>query len=344
MTDRNLSWFYAALIVSCVIHFSAISPLSKWLNKTILPAISDESIEIDISELKKQPPLKQAVEQIPPNPVVPLSPPETKPIDIPELPEKQKEIILNPKHKKLLDETIEKDVVIDQKQEIPFPDPSARKTVRPEEEKPLTEASPPVKEEKPPVEISQVAEEKKEQVPVETSRTEELIESTEEDNAVSPLFLKKSEPEIAGNQQNKEDKKIIPEEIKETFRNDAPEPTASENLEYSMNTYKWSFKRYMENWAVDIQKWWKAPLDYKYGRVPEGGNMWIQVKLAKSGRLLGYRIVQSSVTAEMELMVIQALVGSLKQPPMPDPFPKDELVINWQFIYPPIRPEINLRR
>jgi len=100
----------------------------------------------------------------------------------------------------------------------------------------------------------------------------------------------------------------------------------------------------MENWAFDLHKWWKAPLDYVFGNVPEGGNVWIQVKLSKSGRLVGYRVYESNVTPEMELRVVQALIGSLKRPALPRKFIEEELVVNWRFVYPPIRPQIRLRR
>ena len=158
---------------------------------------------------------------------------------------------------------------------------------------------------------------------------------------VSPLFIKPSEIETA---EPIPQKPTFPSEVVETLRNGKPEATKEENLEYSLNTYQWTFQRYVENWAIDIQKWWKAPLDYVFGKAPEGGEVWIQVKLDRSGRMLGYRILKSQVTAEMELMVIQALVGSLERSPMPDSFNAEMLVINWRFIYPPLRPQINLRR
>ncbi len=344
MTDRNLSWFYAALTVSFVIHFMAISPLSEWLNRNILPSISDESIEIEISELKKQPTLKQAVKEAPPK-TVDLVPPTIKYLkENPEQLDKPKKIILNPTHKKQLDDTIEKDIIVDLQQDNPLPDETKKKSGKREVKESPERILQPVKKEKSPARIISSTEKKKDKTPPKALEIEELTQTQNEDEVISPLFLKKPDTRIPGDLKKSDDKKIIPEEIEETLRDDVPEATESENLEYSMNTYKWSFQRYVENWAVDIQKWWKAPLDYKYGRVPDGGDMWIQVKLARSGRLLGYRIVQSSITAEMELMVIQALVGSLKQPPMPSSFPEDELIINWRFIYPPIRPKINLRR
>ncbi len=100
----------------------------------------------------------------------------------------------------------------------------------------------------------------------------------------------------------------------------------------------------MENWAIDLRKWWKPPLDYAFGKVPDGGDIWIQVRLERTGRLLGYKVLKSKVTPEMELRVVQALIASLKRSPMPDTFPEEMLVINWRFIYPPFRPDLDLRR
>lgn len=350
MTDRNLSWFYSALVISLIVHLMAADPISKWLDRSILPVVSEESIEIDLSELREEqpmleqpsePPPEETVEQIP---LPEMAPPQ--PAEIPDKPVKplrEKKIFLNPTKKKVLNETAEKDIVVDQHDTEPPPAPAPDPKTEEETGKAVEKPFVPEKDDKtrfdsPPSETSQAK--------VSSAKESDLAEVIEppDKEIVSPLFITKPDLKETTETKNTEKEKSIPQEIKDTFRGETPEPTASENLEFSMNTYQWTFKRYMENWAVDIQKWWKAPLDYKYGKVPEGGDMWIQVKLARSGRLLGYRIVQSSVTAEMELAVIQALIGSLKQPAMPASFPKDELILNWRFIYPPIRPEIDLRR
>ena len=337
MTNRSPSLFLTALVLTMVIHLYSIDHLARWLNRAILPQLSDESIEIDIAQVDQLPPLEEFTQKKAPIPFKEKPPKESsKPplVDTPQKPvAKKKETILNPTHKKQLDEGLSVDKISDPKiEKLPAPKTGHQqkiKTTHPEKKEKL----------QPEKKTSQEVVKKEEKAEL------ALKEPTKKDELVSPMFLKK--PEKKEEPKSKETippKITIPEEIQKTFRNGNPEPTKKENLEYSMNTYKWTFKRYVENWAVDIQKWWKAPLDYRYGRVPDGGEMWIQVRLAKSGSLLGYKIVKSNVTAEMELMVIQALVGSLSQPALPELFPKDELIINWRFIYPPMRPEIDLRR
>ena len=138
--------------------------------------------------------------------------------------------------------------------------------------------------------------------------------------------------------------KKTPSEVVESFLNDQPEKTKDHALNYSLNTYLWTFQRFMENWAIDMRKWWQAPLDYISGRVPEGGDLWVKVIINKSGELIGYKILTSNVSHEMELRVIQALIGSLKQPNLPPDFPKDYLIIYWRFIYPSLQEKINLRK
>ena len=321
MANRDQTWFYLALLITLLIHLSFINPFSAWLSQYKIPVLSDESIEIDLSEISpqlKKKPVKQTTLKIPPI-VPPAAKKEEKrellplPLPLP-LPKDTKPYLFKnlPKLKKRLSANIREEL----KKNTTFPTkPPPLAEVPAKTAAPKLESKP-----KPKLEKTRI---KEEGVPV-----------------PSPLFLK---------QQKKTEKPvkpqdIVPEEVRKTFRGTKPEVTNDDKLQYSMNTYKWTFELYMENWAIDLQKWWKPPLDYAYGKVPDGGNIWIQVNLEKSGRLLGYRIMDSQVTAEMELRVIQALIGSLKRPPMPVQFPEKTLVVNWRFIYPPIRPELNLRR
>jgi hypothetical protein len=160
----------------------------------------------------------------------------------------------------------------------------------------------------------------------------------------SPLFLEKRSTAKALDRSDEGVDDGIPKEVRPTLRGDQPEETPDEQLQYSMNTYQWTFERYIENWVADLQRWWKAPFDYAMGQVPEGGDVWIQVHLDLGGNLLGYRVFESGVSTEMELRVIQALIGSLNRPALPTTFPADFLIINWRFIYPPLRPTLDLRR
>ena len=107
------------------------------------------------------------------------------------------------------------------------------------------------------------------------------------------------------------------------------------NLQFTMNTYEWSYDFYIENWAVDLQKWWRAPADYRMGKVPEGGSVWLRIEMERDGSLKGYEVLDSEVTNDMELKVIQAVTLSMKRPALPESFPEEFLIINWRFVYPP---------
>ncbi|MDX2471043.1 MAG: hypothetical protein QNL04_10755 [SAR324 cluster bacterium] len=106
-------------------------------------------------------------------------------------------------------------------------------------------------------------------------------------------------------------------------------------LNFTMNTWKWSWKRYMENWAIDLGRWWQPPDDYMAGQYPDGGYVWIKVKLSKSGELLGYEVMEHNVSSTMKLMAVQALLAARLRPSLPENFPKDHLEVSWKFIYPP---------
>jgi len=106
-------------------------------------------------------------------------------------------------------------------------------------------------------------------------------------------------------------------------------------LQFTMNTYEWSYDYYIENWASDLQRWWRAPTDYRMGRIPEGGSVWLRIEMDREGNLKGYEVMESEVSNEMELKVIQAVTLSMKRPALPEKFPEETLIINWRFIYPP---------
>jgi hypothetical protein len=315
MAKHDQTWLYFALVITISVHIAMITPLSKWFDRVLLPLLTDENITIELTEIlpKDEPERLPEIKRPPPKPEKPtekipepIPPPKIEPKPLPEITatEPPAKAI---EDKKKLSKELKDDIILTP--EISQPKPE--KAVPPS---PLI----PKKEKLSPTETDDKAE------------SEEL----------SPLRIRRDD-----SAEEKAPKKIeIPKEIKETFRGDKPEETPDDNLQYSLNTYKWTFKRFMENWAGDLQKWWKAPLDYLYGDVPEGGDVWVAVRLSPVGRLLGYKIYKSNVTAEMELRVVQALIGSLQRPELPESFSNEELIVNWRFIYPPIRPEIKLRR
>ncbi len=310
--DRDRPWFFIALFITLLIHISAIAPVSKLINQRLIPYFSDESIEIDLSEIHAKPKKVPDQKLIPPLP----TPPEKKlpPLILPDEPEHY--VFRNlPKKKKVLVPGLKKDKVV-------------------KKETGENATSPPKAVEKKKEVVKKSVVEKKD---VEKKDTEDKVPLR------SPLFI--NEPESPKKtDQTEEEAEKIPEAILKTFRGGEAEKTDDDTLQFSMNTYKWTFEHFAENWAIDLQRWWKLPLDYAYGKVPDGGDVWIEVDLSKSGELLGYTILQSKVTAEMELAVVKALVDSLKRPALPGAFPKDRLIVYWRFIYPPVRPELKMRQ
>lgn len=301
-----------AFLATLALHLVLISPMSKWLSYELVPQFAGESLEVDINEIQS-------------NTLLPHQPQQAKEKRLPEKREKELEESrhLPPENRLQAQDRVQ----------IPVP-------------KEKMQLSPDVKEDSLLSESEQSVTEK----PLKTDTHEPQLEEerqaakkmkVEDEETIglerSPLFYEKEKIK-------RPKSKPLPDEIKQTFRDRKPEDTGAENLQFSMNTYKWSFKRFIANWVVDIQKWWKAPIDYLTGKMPEGGDLWVQVHLARSGRLLSYKIIRSNVTPEMELRAIQALIGSLKRPRLPSSFKEEELVINWKFIYPPLRPPLKLKR
>ncbi|MBL0691195.1 MAG: hypothetical protein JJV97_02560 [SAR324 cluster bacterium] len=126
----------------------------------------------------------------------------------------------------------------------------------------------------------------------------------------------------------------IPLEISKHLPADKSLSTNQKNLNYALSNYQWSFETYVEQWAAKIIKWWGMPGDYAAGKIPDGGSLWVSVRINKLGELLHFKIINSKVSGEMELKVLQGLIASFELPLLPDDFP-DEVTFHWEFIYPP---------
>ncbi|MFH2132755.1 MAG: hypothetical protein ABIK68_20420 [bacterium] len=323
----------------------------------MLPRFADESLEIDINEIHSNIPAMKAIKKKlssekkePPKPEVEKKKIQTSiPEKIPELlkpveppPFIKKEVLRPvPKEKKPLSPLVDKDPELDVAGKRPPPvikqleTPPAASQPRKPVESPAED-----RKERDTLDIASLQADRESSSGVAKQQKPVLEEPSEQEAVRSPLFIKKKKPEAL----KEEAGDGLPNEIRGTFRNGQPEETEADNLQYSMNSYRWTFERFIENWVVDIQKWWKAPLDYITGKIPDGGDLWVQVHLDLSGKLLSYKVIQSNVTPEMELRAIQALIGSLKRPELPRTFTEDSLIINWRFIYPSQRPPLKMRR
>lgn len=316
--------------VTLCVHLVIISPFAGWLDRNLLPTLQDEGIEIELiqPESEKEKSILSAVEK------EEIPPPKDLPTDY--------QFKKLPTEKRKLSEEILEDEVIDPFDKNP-PRPDKLKGDSGETDWDLVEKiiNAPLKK---PAKKQFREQERSQETVSRSHKGQNMAELPREDSDVlkgeklirqSPLFLKPGET-IKENE--------TPEEIQKTFKDNRPEQTNWDKLEYSMNTYKWSYERYIENWAIDINKWWVAPIEYLAGNIPAGGSVWIRIRLSKTGHLLGYKVFHSTLTSEMELNVIQALIGSLERPELPKEFPEDILVINWKFIYPPIMPKVQIRK
>lgn len=294
-----------------------MSPLSQWLDQILLPRFADDALEIDINEIRSNQSLEKEKQ--------PFSFEEKRPdpVEIPQKGEVQEPVPPVGEHLRM---------VPDEKKKLSFELREDVITGKDEPQKRSGQKKLSV-EQKPQSALAQRPQKA-------VKETTDLDETSTTESIISPLVIPETHLESA----IKKKESGIPDEVRGSFRNGTPENTISENLQYSMNSYQWTFKRFVDNWVVDIQRWWKAPIDYITGKMPEGGDLWVQVHLGLSGKLLSYRIIRSNVTPEMELRAIQALIGSLKRPEIPLSFSKETLVINWRFIYPPLRPPIKMKR
>ena len=355
MATRNRTWLFLSFCISLSIHIAAVSPFSQWLEGNLRPRFYDEGLEIELQDsiLAEE---KKIVEESEVETVRKRERTETEPFeekppndeDIEyiekKLPDFKKNLSLeSAKDRLILPESEDAGVAdaegaSDKEKKESIPQDLIDRIFAERPDRPVANADIPKKGAErafPPFAQEERAARVAEELP-KLRIAEEEGEREKEIPAVSLLFLPETE------RRGKSDD--APEEVRRSFRGVEPERTNEEQVQYSLNTYRWSFERYMENWAVDIVKWWRAPLDYTLGKMPEGGHVWVRVRLDRAGKLIEYRVFPSRLSAEMELRVVQALIGSLERPALPDSFPNERLEINWKFIYPAIRPNVDMRR
>ncbi|MEE2717836.1 MAG: hypothetical protein VX610_10460 [SAR324 cluster bacterium] len=109
---------------------------------------------------------------------------------------------------------------------------------------------------------------------------------------------------------------------------------------FTLNSYDWPYESYMGRWAKTLRYTWgnNPPLDYARGLRPQGGDVFVLVRVSRSGMLNSYEVTNVVLASpEMEASVISALLASGQLPALPEDFTEDELVIHFRFIYPPLR-------
>jgi len=109
---------------------------------------------------------------------------------------------------------------------------------------------------------------------------------------------------------------------------------------FTLSSYDWPYESYMGRWAQTLQYTWNnnPPPDYARGLRPQGGDVFVLVRVDRSGTLESYEITNVILASpEMEASVISALLASGQLSALPDDFGEDELVVHFRFIYPPLR-------
>ena len=109
---------------------------------------------------------------------------------------------------------------------------------------------------------------------------------------------------------------------------------------FTLNSYNWPYESYMGRWAKTLRYTWSnnPPLDYARGLRPQGGDVFVLVRVSRSGTLESYEVTNVVLASpEMEASVISALLASGQLSALPEDFVEDELVVHFRFIYPPLR-------
>ena len=107
---------------------------------------------------------------------------------------------------------------------------------------------------------------------------------------------------------------------------------------FTLSNYQWTYEYYMGRWAKHLRYAWNSqpPDDYIQGSQPHGGNVVIQVQLSRLGELESFELISSfGSSIQMEESVVNAILSVSQLPPLPDTFQDENLMVSFEFIYPP---------
>lgn len=109
---------------------------------------------------------------------------------------------------------------------------------------------------------------------------------------------------------------------------------------FELSNYNWPYESYMGRWARHLRYAWNShpPEDYIRGQVPQGGIVYVTVKLNRAGELEEFEVTGRENASEfMSESVVNAILATSQLPELPKTFEDSHLVVRFRFIYPALR-------
>ena len=127
----------------------------------------------------------------------------------------------------------------------------------------------------------------------------------------------------------------VTEKLSILFR---PELTIRFYQDYRLSNYDWNYQSYIERWSQLVYYHWRnhPPSDYLSGSKPEGGEVFVQATVEKSGIVSSYQVNSMGEISDIMREAAKEATLLVPLPPLPEAFPDEELKVEFRFDHPPM--------
>ena len=127
----------------------------------------------------------------------------------------------------------------------------------------------------------------------------------------------------------------VTEKLSTLFR---PELTIRFYQDYRLSNYDWNYQSYIERWSQLVYYHWRnhPPSDYLSGTKPEGGEVFVQATVEKSGIVSSYQVNSMGEISDIMREAAKEATLLVSLPPLPEGFPDEELKVEFRFDHPPM--------
>jgi hypothetical protein len=117
-----------------------------------------------------------------------------------------------------------------------------------------------------------------------------------------------------------------------------PEFTIRFYQDYRLSNYDWNYKSYIERWSQLVYYHWRnhPPQDYLSGSKPEGGEVFVQATVERSGIVSSYQVNSRGEISDIMREAAKEATILVPLPPLPEAFPDEELKVEFRFDHPPM--------
>ena len=117
-----------------------------------------------------------------------------------------------------------------------------------------------------------------------------------------------------------------------------PELTIRFYQDYRLSNYDWNYQSYIERWSQLVYYHWRnhPPQDYLSGSKPEGGEVFVQATVEKSGIVSSYQVNSMGEISDIMREAAKEATLLVPLPPLPEAFPDEELKVEFRFDHPPM--------